>query len=274
VAAGAAIRAHWHEGERVCALPFLGCGRCLACLAGKSFECAEVQLTGLQVPGGFAEYVTTGEMETLRLPESLALETAALIEPLAVGLHAVRVAGLRAGQRVLITGAGPIGLAVLVWARALGARAVAMSEFAAERRALAARLGADALLDPAQPLAPQFAAAAGGAPELIFECVGAPGLLAQCVEAAPRHARITMVGVCEQPDSFLPFPALVKELQLRFAIAYTREDFETVIAMLAGGRIDARAMITQVVSLEEMPATFEALRTPTNQCKVLTRIAG
>jgi len=273
VEVGRGIADRWHGGERVCALPFLGCGRCAACLSGKSFECPEVRLTGLQVPGGFAEYVTTGELETLRLPEGLALETAALIEPLAVGLHAVRIAGLQAGQRVLITGAGPIGLAVLVWARALGARAVAMSEFSPQRRSLAMRLGADAMLDPAQALGEQFADATGGAPDLIFECVGAPGLLAQCVDAAPRHGRIAVVGVCEQPDSFLQYPAIVKELELRFAIAYTRDDFETVIAMLAQKRIDASAMVTQTVSLSEMPAAFEALRTPTHQCKVLTRVA-
>jgi (R,R)-butanediol dehydrogenase/meso-butanediol dehydrogenase/diacetyl reductase len=274
VEVGRDIADHWRRGERVCALPFLGCGRCLACLAGKTFECAAVKLTGLQVPGGFAEYVTTGDLETLRLPEGLALERAAMIEPLAVGLHAVRVAGLQPGQRVLVTGAGPIGLAVLLWARALGARSVVMSEFSPERRALATKLGASAVIDPAQPLGPQFAEVAGGAPELIFECVGAPGLLAACIEAAPRHGRIAVVGVCEQPDSFLPFPALVKELELRFAIAYGRDDFETVIAMLAQGRIDASAMVTHVVPLADMPAAFEALRTPSQQCKVLTRIAS
>ena len=71
---------------------------------------------------------------------------------------------------------------------------------------------------------------------------------------------------------FMPFLALVKELQFQFAIAYTRDDFETVIAMLAQGRIDASEMVTDIVSLEEMPEAFEALRTPSHQCKVLTRL--
>jgi (R,R)-butanediol dehydrogenase/meso-butanediol dehydrogenase/diacetyl reductase len=274
VETGHDVAARWRRGERVCALPFLGCGECLACLAGTPFECAQVKLTGLTVPGGFAEYVLTGDAETLRLPEGLALESAALVEPLAVGLHAVRKSGLQAGQRVLVTGAGPIGLAVLAWARALGARCVVMSEFAPERRALALQLGASAVIDPLQPLAAQFADIAGGAPEQIFECVGAPGLLGACVEAAPRHGRITLVGVCEQPDQFLPFPALVKELELRFAIAYGRDDFETVLAMLAQGRVDARAMVTDRVALAGLPAAFESLRTPSHQCKVLACIGG
>jgi (R,R)-butanediol dehydrogenase/meso-butanediol dehydrogenase/diacetyl reductase len=271
---GSELRSHWHGGERVCALPFLGCGRCAECLTGRPFECTQVQLTGIQIPGGFAEYVTTGERETVRVPDALDLRHAALVEPMAVGLHAARIAGLQAGSRVLITGAGPIGLAVLLWARALGARNVVMSEFSPERRALAARLGADAVIDPAQPLGEQFAAVAGGAPDLIFECVGAPGLLAQCMDAAPRRGRIVAVGVCEQPDSFMPFPALLKELEVRFAVAYTRDDFETTISMLASGRLDAGALVTHVVGLGELPAAFEALRTPTEQCKVLARIGA
>lgn len=269
---GADLKSAWQVGDRVCSLPFLGCGHCVACANGRPFECASVQLTGLQVPGGFAEYVKTGALETLRLPDGLALESAALIEPLAVALHAVRVANMQAGQRVLITGAGPIGLAVALWARTLGARDVVISEFAESRRALATKLGATAVVDPAGDLLEQFTDASGGEPDMIFECVGAPGLLQQCVEIAPRHCTLVPVGVCEQPDTFMPFLALVKELRFQFAIAYTRDDFETVIAMLGQGRIDASDMITDIVSLEEMPEAFEALRTPSHQCKVLTRL--
>jgi (R,R)-butanediol dehydrogenase/meso-butanediol dehydrogenase/diacetyl reductase len=274
VAVGSDLRREWRGGERVCALPFLGCGSCAACLTGRPFECTNVRLTGFQVPGAFAEYVATGALETLRIPDSLALQDAALVEPLAVGLHSARIAGLQAGARVLVTGAGPIGLAVLLWARAIGARTVVMSEFSAERRALALRLGADAVIDPTQELGAQFADQAGGPPDMIFECVGAPGLLAQCVAAAPRRTRIIGVGVCEQPDTFVPYAALLKELEIRFAIAYTRDDFETTIAMLGSGRLDARALITQVVPLGEFPAAFEALRNPTQQCKVLAQIGA
>jgi 2-desacetyl-2-hydroxyethyl bacteriochlorophyllide A dehydrogenase len=268
---GKSLKASWNPGDRVCSLPFLSCGSCVACMNGRPFECAQLKCTGLDVPGGFAEYVKTGARETIKLPDQLAMESAALIEPLAVGLHAVRVAGLQAGQRVLITGAGPIGLAVALWARFLGARDVVISEFAEQRKVLASSLGASAVIDPSQDLAAQFADATGGEPDMIFECVGVPGLIQQCIDVAPRHGKIVGVGVCEQPDTFMPFLALVKELQMQFAIAYTRDDFETVIAMLAQGRIDASAMVTDIVSLDEMPAAFEALRTPSHQCKILTK---
>jgi 2-desacetyl-2-hydroxyethyl bacteriochlorophyllide A dehydrogenase len=269
---GKSLTGQWQLGDRVCSLPFLSCGGCVACVNGRPFECAELQCTGLDVPGGFAEYVKTGALETIKLPDALDLEGAALIEPLAVGLHAVRLAGLRAGQRVLITGAGPIGLSVALWARFFGARDVVISEFAEQRKALAGELGASAVIDPAQNIAEQFADVSGGEPDVIFECVGAPGLIQQCIEAAPRRGMIVPVGVCEQPDSFMPFLALVKELQFQFAIAYTRDDFETVITMLAQGRISGAAMVTDIVSLADMPAAFEALRNPSHQCKVLTKL--
>lgn len=272
VALGSGLQAQWQPGERVCALPFISCGRCAACLSGNAFECSALACIGVNAPGGFAEYVATSECNTLKLPDSLSTIDAALIEPLAVGLHAVRASGLRAGQRVLITGAGPIGLAVALWARFLGAKDVIVSEPALERRALAQAMGATAVIAPGEDLGEQFSDIAGGLPDVLFECVGAPGLIQHCIDIAPRRATVVPVGVCEQPDTILPFPALIKELSIRFAIAYSRADYETVIAMMSQGRIDASAMVTGVVSLEDMPAAFEALRTPSSQCKVLTQL--
>lgn len=78
--------------------------------------------------------------------------------------------------------------------------------------------------------------------------------------------------MCEQPDTIMPISAMIKELALQFVVAYTRDDFDTAIAMLAQGRIDASPMVTSTVTLDEMPAAFEALRTPSEQCKVLTQL--
>jgi (R,R)-butanediol dehydrogenase/meso-butanediol dehydrogenase/diacetyl reductase len=269
---GSGLKDQWEIGDRVTALPFIGCGVCVSCVTGRPFECAQVQLTGMNSPGGFAEYVKTGASETLKLPDDLAMQSAALIEPLAVGLHAVRIAQLKAGERVLIIGGGPVGLAVSLWCQFFGARDVLVSEMAEQRLALATQLGATGTLTPGATLGEEFGDVSGGAPDVIFECVGAPGLLQETIEIAPRRSRIVPVGVCEQPDTIVPVLALVKELRLYFAIAYNRDDFETVIAMLGQHRIDASAMITDVVKLDEMPAAFEALRSPTTQCKVLTEL--
>jgi 2-desacetyl-2-hydroxyethyl bacteriochlorophyllide A dehydrogenase len=267
---------NWQLGDRACAIPFLGCGHCAACATGRFFECQDKLLPGVNAPGGYAQYVNTGSRETLLLPADLPLERAALIEPLAVGIHAVRVADLKAGSRVMVIGAGPIGLTVALWARFFGAREVIVSEMASARADLAMKMGATRVIRPdpaadAETLLAQFCDAAGGPPDIIFECVGAPGLLQQCIEMAPQRGKIIPVGVCELPDTIMPFLGLIKELQIQFAIAYTRDDFETCIAMLGEGRIDIAPMITDVVSLEELPEAFEALRTPSHQCKVLTK---
>ncbi len=177
----------------------------------------------------------------------------------------------------MVIGAGPIGLTVALWARFFGAREVVVSELADTRAALAVKMGATSVIQPdpaagAAGLLEQFCDAAGGAPDVVFECVGAPGLLQQCIEIAPQRGKIIPVGVCEQPDSIMPFFGLIKELQIQFAIAYTRDDFETCLAMLSQGRIDVSPMITDVVGLDELPAAFEALRSPSHQCKVLARL--
>lgn len=277
VEVGSEAQGNWQVGDRVCAMPFIACGRCLPCAAGRFFECANKKVSGVDDAGGFAEYVTTGCRETILLPDSLDLQSAALVEPLAVGIHAVRVADVKAGSRVMVIGAGPIGLTVALWCRFFGAREVVVSEVAQTRASLAYKMGATAVIHPdvsqgAEGLLQQYADVAGGAPDVIFECVGAPGLLQQCIEMAPFGGKIIPVGVCEQPDAIMPFFGLVKELQIQFAIAYTRDDFDTCVAMLGEGRIDVSPMVTDIVSLDAMPAAFEALRTPSHQCKVLMQL--
>lgn len=274
---GAQAEGDWQVGDKVCALPFIACGHCLPCAAGRFFECQDKKVAGVDAPGGYAEFVATGARETIRLPDGLDLESAALVEPLAVGIHAVRVANLKAGSRVMVIGAGPIGLTVALWARFFGAREVVVSELAPSRAALAVKMGATRVIRPdpaggAEQLLEQFIDVAGGPPEVIFECVGAPGLLQQCIEMAPQRGKIVPVGVCEQPDNIMPFFGLIKELRIQFAIAYTRDDFDTCLAMLAEKRIDVSAMVTDIVGLDELPEAFEALRTPSHQCKVLTRM--
>jgi len=258
-------------GDRVCSLPAIGCGRCGACLSGDMMLCPSLLATGLgPVPGAYAEYVRVGSQETLRLPESVDYRCGALVEPLAVALNAVRTSALAPGDDVLVIGAGPIGLAVSTWARLLGARTVVVSEKVAGRLALARRFGATEVVDASrEDLAQAFAEHAGGPPDVVFECVGVPGMLMQCIGLARPRGRVVVVGVCMQPDSFLPVAAILKQLQVNFVIAYRRQDFAFTLDMLAAGRIAGPEMVTDVVDLAGFAAAFEALKTPAAQCKVL-----
>jgi (R,R)-butanediol dehydrogenase/meso-butanediol dehydrogenase/diacetyl reductase len=255
-------------GERVCVLPVLSCGRCPRCRSGLGMYCTAQRALGLgQAAGGFAEYVTVAPHETVRLPPGVDDEHGALVEPLAVALHAVDVARLAPGERCLVVGAGPIGLALAVWARQLGAGEVIVSERAPGRRALAERLGATRVIDPERE---DLAAVLG--PEgvdVAFEAVGAPGLIQQCVERVRFRGRVVVAGVCITPDSFQPATAVLKEVALHFVMAYERRDFERTVDLLARGSLQPGAMITDRIGLDEVPAAFEALEHPSDQGKLL-----
>jgi len=261
----------WKVGDRVCAFPAIGCGKCGPCLAGDIILCTSLRGTGLgQIPGAYAEYVLVGAPESLRLPAGVSFREGALVEPLAVGLHAVNKARLEPGERVMVIGAGPIGLAVTAWARFFGARAVVVNEKAPGRIALAQKFGATAVADVGKedPVT-VFQREAGGPPDVVFECVGVPGLLQQCIGMTRPRGRVVVVGVCMQPDTIFPVMGIVKEVEVRFVVAYHRRDWELTVDMLDRGRIPGRDMITDVVDLAQFPSAFEALKTPTHQCKVI-----
>jgi len=258
------------KGDRVIAVPSIGCGACPACLSGDVMHCPQVRIIGLgQLPGAYARYVRVGSNETLALPDALDFSQGALAEPLAVGLHAVNVSGLSPGQNVFVAGAGPIGLAVTLWARFIGAENIIVSEPAEGRRALAAEAGATRVVSGSESAAPLLAELPGGGADVLFECVGVPGLLTECVGLAAPRSKVVVAGVSMHPEPFVPGLAVVKELELQFVLAYVKSDFEQALHMMAAGRIDPMPMVTDRVDLGGLPTAFEALKQPSRQCNIL-----
>ncbi len=275
VEAGKDVTGRWKTGDRACALPVMACGKCLMCLKGTGWFCENgATIIGLgQAGGAYAEHVRVRSFETLKLPQSVSFREGALVEPLAVGLHAVKKANMEPGSDVVVLGAGPIGLAVTLWARFMGARHVVVSERAPDRIKMAEKFGATAVIDPDGDVKDQVKKAAGGRrPSVVFECVGVPGMIQQCIGLAPTFGKVVVVGVCDQPDTFMPSAALFRELDMQFVIGYERADFEFVIDLLAKDRIDAEALVTDVVSFDGFADAFEGLRTPSHQCKVMLEL--
>jgi (R,R)-butanediol dehydrogenase/meso-butanediol dehydrogenase/diacetyl reductase len=270
---GKAVTHLWRPGDRVAGFPVICCGDHTPCvnLSGlRGGTCAKMLSVGLgQSHGGYAEYVRIGSGSGYRLPESVSFREGAMVEPLAVGLHAVDMAKMPRGATVLVIGAGPVGLATMLWAKFLGARHVIVSEKAEVRKAMAARFGATDSIDPAQPLSPQVQKIASKDADIIFECVGIPGMLMSTMAEAPRGGRIVVAGVCQQPDTIMPLMGIMKELELQFVLGYRPADFDYVIAMIAQDRVDVAHMVTDIVTLDALPAAFEALRKPSHQCKVM-----
>lgn len=271
VEVGSAVKHLWKPGDRLAGFPVICCGDHTPCINfGLRGSCAKMLSVGLgAAPGAYAEFVRIGANSGYKLPANVSFREGAMVEPLAVGLHAVDMARMPRGATVLVIGAGPVGLATMLWAKFLGARHVIVSEKAEVRRQMAAKFGATDAIDPSQPLVPQVEKIAGKAPDIIFECVGVPGLLNAAMMEAPRGGRIVVAGVCQQADTIMPLMGILKELEIQFVLGYRPDDFDYVIAMIASDRIDVDAMVTDIVDLNGLPGAFEALRKPSHQCKVM-----
>jgi (R,R)-butanediol dehydrogenase/meso-butanediol dehydrogenase/diacetyl reductase len=264
--------ARWREGKAVAARPFAGCGRCTFCAGGRADHCADFQLIGLERPGGFAEFVTVRADELFALPGSVGADEQPLVEPLAVMRRAFRRGEVTAADRVAVLGAGPIGLAAVAWAVAIGVEAIAVSEPSALRRHLASAMGATATFDPNHdPVAQGVAEATGGGPSVVIECSGRPGLIEQAIEMSVVDGRVVVVGICPQNDAIFPFWALSKELDVRFSIYYGREDFIDTLDALDGHRLDAVSMVTETITLEQLPDRFARLERDPDAGKVIVR---
>lgn len=253
-------------GDLVAVIPLKSCGTCVHCRAGEVQWCTAFGLQG----GGYAEYAVTHPNQCVALPRSASLADGAIIEPLAVALHGVRLSGLAAGQTALVLGAGPIGLAVAFWARALGAAKVVVQDVADWQRTRALQMGADAfVVDPDDPVAASDRAFGGVKPDVVFECVGIPGLIAQAVSQVRNRGTILLLGLCTRPDTFNSFAMLQKEVRLVTSAFFTRADYEDALDALSAGAVEPRLMVTGTITLDDTPAVFEALKARTRQCKVL-----
>lgn len=235
-------------------------------------------------PGGYSERMLLDPAALLAIPNGLDPAVAALTEPMAVGLHAVNQSSAAAGRGAVVIGAGPVGLAVIAALSVLGAEPIVASDFSATRRRTAAAMGAHVVLDPAVEADRQagFGAAIDAwrevaAPDeapVIFEAVGVPGMIDTAMTGAPTNSEIVVVGVCMQPDHFRPIIGIYKRLAVRFVLGWSPAEFAQSMHHLAEGRIDGAALVTGQVSLEEVPASFDALSDPERHVKILVRPNG
>jgi len=270
-----------------------------------------VDLTGLSAlaPGAYAEHVVAQESLMMPVPNGLDPAIAALTEPMAVAWHAVQRSEVGKRDVAIVIGCGPIGLGVILGLKAKGVRTVVASDFSPARRALAARCGADVVIDPAEgspfaggeqrghlvradaglELVVDAREKLGRLPvgwwhawrladklgatmpkrPVIFECVGVPGVIESIATEAPLFSRIVVVGVCVGTDHFRPAMAINKELDLRFVFAYTPLEFRDTLHLLAEGKIDPRPLVTGTVGLDGVAGAFAALADPEAHAKIL-----
>lgn len=264
VAVGKAVK-RVKAGDLVSVNPLSSCGECAACLVGDLAMCKSMIVGG----GGYGQYSLVREHQCVKMPQGVSLEDGALVEPMAVGLRAVNLANMQSGARVLVVGAGPIGLAVTFWARRMGAGKIAVTASSTRREGLAMDMGASVFVPPGDNPVEDVNNALGGAPEIVFECVGKVGMVQRCIEHVGPRGNVVVVGLCTHPDTFNPFLFVAKECRLQPSAFYTTRDFHTTLDVLEAGDTVPHGMITDTVTIDETPEAFEALKSRTTQCKVL-----
>ncbi len=245
-------------GDRIAVLPSVACGTCAQCTGhGNNVLCRSSSET---LTGGFAQYARLPARNATPLPATLSLADGALIEPLAVALYGLRMAGIAPGERVLVLGSGSVAAYAIYWARRMGAgRIVALSR-STRRTDLMRLMGADALLPFGPDEVGEAEAALGGSPSVVLECIGAEGLLGKAIQHAAPFARVVSLGFCTAPDPVVPAVAAYKCLSLHFSVGYSMREFIDVADAMDKGHCDPKASITATVPLAALPATIERLR--------------
>ncbi|GAA4227266.1 (R,R)-butanediol dehydrogenase/meso-butanediol dehydrogenase/diacetyl reductase [Sagittula marina] len=257
---------HLKPGDQVSAAPLRGCGSCTSCKRGEPAWCSDFTLIG----GGYAEFAALDELQCRKLPWGISAIDGALAEPLSVALHGILRAGMTPGARVLIVGAGAIGLAVAYWARRMGAAHVVVADLHDHQRDRAMDLGATDFVLSGEDMARRVTESCGGdAPEIVFECVGKPGLIDHCVDLVAPRGKVLVLGLCTAPDHMNSFRAISKEVEIVMSVFFTMPEFEMAIRALDGGKYTPHHLISDDINLIAMPDAFEALRSRTSQCKVM-----
>jgi 2-desacetyl-2-hydroxyethyl bacteriochlorophyllide A dehydrogenase len=253
--------AQWREGDRVTVEGIASCGTCRYCLAGDYHYCQRIGIVGMTIPGGYAEYLKIPARHCFAIGD-MDIATAALAEPLGVAVHGVRIAGLRIGQRVLVLGAGTIGLMAVVAARAGGAGEILVTARRPQQKAAALALGADRVFDDADEGA-LFEAAGESPIDLVVESVGgSASTLDTAVATCRPGGTICLLGVYTKS---IPFPALftvAKELTIKGSFVYnragSRADFDVTVDLLRRhGALLSKTMITHRYPLEKIAEAFE-----------------
>lgn len=274
-AVGADVR-RLREGDRVVVGVPPACGRCDACRAGHTRHCTAVLLAsvgrdpGAPPHGGFAPQIAVTASRLIPVVHPLTAVQAAQVEPAAVAFHAVRHTQPHLGDVAVVQGAGPIGLITLQAALAGGAGSVVVIEPNAARRELARSLGATHVAHPddAATLIAELSRGLGA--DVVYECVGRPDTVQQAVGRARRGGRMCLIGLADGHAPIDPTVWLVKEINVSAALAYTHDDFDRTMGMIADGRIVLDPIHTGTVGLDDVGAAIADLASGTSaQTKVL-----
>ncbi|KAB1644937.1 2,3-butanediol dehydrogenase [Gulosibacter chungangensis] len=261
-------------GDRVAAMPQRFCGECRQCLRGRQQTCERLAAVGYSTAwGGIAEYGIFDEDQVFALPANVSTKVGAVVEPTAVALHAVETAPVQAGDTVVISGGGPIGLLVAMCAHAAGATKIFLSEPHDARRARAAASGLVTAVNPlTEDLVDRVSDATDGeGADVCFECSGSQPALQGLFDSVGYGGTIVQTAMAAKPMSIDTSPQLtMRDVTYRGVYCYSVTSWPRVIELIASGRIDPEPLITSTFSLDDAASAFDALVDPTrDEVKIL-----
>ncbi|MGQ4615151.1 alcohol dehydrogenase catalytic domain-containing protein [Nocardia sp. R7R-8] len=260
-------------GDRAVVWPIYYCGDCSACDRGAYNICRNIAFHGLSsVGGGMAGYTCVPASMLHKLPPAVDLRLGALVEPMAVGWHAVERSGIRPGQSALVVGAGPIGIGIWFALRAHGIEQIIVSEPSAARRDAIASLGADHLVDPAaERLADRVGALTSGrGVDVAFDAAGISIGLQQSLANLVPAGNLVIVALHEHPAQLDATGVVQSETTITGSMAYLPSDFDSVIEAMEDGKYSTDGWVTEI-ALDELVEGFAELRAG-NRMKVLVKL--
>jgi 2-desacetyl-2-hydroxyethyl bacteriochlorophyllide A dehydrogenase len=258
----------WSPGDRVVVRPLHPCGSCPACRAGHAHICYNLKFLGIDTPGAFQGSWTVPAHTLHRLPPDLPFDRAALIEPVAVACHDVRLGEVNSGEEVIVIGGGPIGLLIAMVAASIKAR-VLVSEVNPSRLELARQLGLEAVNPKEVDLADLAGKRSGGAgADVAFEVSGSAAGAATMTQLVRARGRIVVVAIFGEAPKVDLFRFFWRELRMRGARVYEPEDFDRAIA-LASGALPLDRLISARRPLRDLQTVFEQIESSSDLMKVL-----
>ncbi|HTT86671.1 MAG TPA: alcohol dehydrogenase catalytic domain-containing protein, partial [Acidimicrobiales bacterium] len=272
---GAAVEG-WEPGARVVSNPTGGCGRCRPCRLGRPAVCLEREPPNyLSFGGAFCRYVVVEAGRLLRLPEALSTRAAALTEPTAIALHVVNLAPVSPGDRVLVTGAGPVGLLVAAVLRASGITDITVSEPSPRRRARAGEVGATTVLAPDELPRPALGLPVERPFAVAFECSGHAAAAESALDQLDSAGTLVLVGTGRERPRINHNRMIVLELTVLGAYNYDNEGFGPALELLASGAVPTDLLIEpDDVALDGIGEAMRRLADGEIAGKVLVRPGG
>jgi 2-desacetyl-2-hydroxyethyl bacteriochlorophyllide A dehydrogenase len=260
------------KGTPVTVYPLLSCGQCEPCKNGTPHVCNTLKLIGIDCDGGMAEYVKVPADKVVEIPAGLNLKLGAFIEPVAVGVHAVRRSGYKPGDTAVVYGAGPIGLCVAACLSYFGASRVLVIEANPYRLEIARKLGFTPIDAAHDDILAQVKAHTGGlCADYAFDCAAHPSVQNTLMDVIKVRGTAVVVGSYKKPPEVDLLKVEFKELTLIGIRVYERRDFDIAARILASGTIDFEQILT-VSAPEQAPQVFQDLLKGTNAIKMLFKL--